>query len=196
MVWGTEMCCLRASGLDRFLRDAGYVGPIDLTFQYDGTNHWFLEWCPRIGYDAFFGLVELIPGGLVKFFCGGFAGVPRTGYASTARVSLPPYPNLPESGRVKAAEGAVVRHAALDHWWLDIRAAASGGIECAGSDGVLGVVTAFGEEPAWSVQELKRSLSKIRVAGDLQFRSDTTALVDAWRTIKHRPWGVSIGAAF
>lgn len=187
LVWAKEASrsIVPWEALREQLVSAGYIGPIDATFQVQGDAAYFLEWCPRIGYDAFFCLSELLRGKVAHFLDNGFrVALDDERLAMSARVSLPPYPAEPKGDEI---DGIPVLHDAREHYWLDVRMG-EGGLECSGADGILGVVTSLGDELRDVAGNLQRKLRSLRVAGDLQWRSDLEIFRAEWLTLKRQPW--------
>jgi phosphoribosylamine--glycine ligase len=80
------------------LKAAGFVGMVDLNTIATAGDIYGLEWTPRFGYEGTCNLVALLPVGFGEFLHSiaiGKAptlGEPRSKFAATVRLSVPPYP--------------------------------------------------------------------------------------------------------
>lgn len=88
------------------LKAAGYVGMIDLnTIATEGAIYG-LEWTPRFGYEGTCNLVRLLPMPFADFLYNLAigkpfeVGEPRSSFAATVRLSVPPYPNAEVSRKL------------------------------------------------------------------------------------------------
>jgi phosphoribosylamine-glycine ligase len=114
----------------------------------------------------------------------------REDYAVAVRMSLPPYPIIPKEGlpRYKGVRVLDIENGARNHVFLaDVMLKDE--VEClAGVDGVIGCVTARGE----TIQEVRRrayrTLDRIVIHEDVQFRKDVGAGVED-RIGRLKEWG-------
>jgi phosphoribosylamine---glycine ligase len=90
-----------------------FVGPLDVNtiIEKDSREPVFLEYSPRFGYDAIFGLMELFESDFGQFLyeiATGQTPKPKLfeGFAGDVRITIPPYPAKGRSE--KGAEGAGV----------------------------------------------------------------------------------------
>ena len=136
---------------------------------------YFLEFSPRLGYDAIYGLLTLLEGSLTDFFTKGFKGSFGKGFASSQRLSIPPYPY---AGRELLGELAkeVPLEGELGSWpWFwaqDVARDEDGRLCCAGADGILGIATGRGASVGEAVGQVYRHLKGMRVGAYLQYRLD------------------------
>ena len=166
---------LRALG--PYLSRAGYVGPMDINSvvsRQDGKPY-FLEFTPRFGYDALYCLLSLVKGPIRAFFEKGFKGISFTdGYASSVRISIPPYPYshkelLEDFAKDVPLEGNIDK---MPLFWMEDVLLKDGRLRCAGADGILGVVAARGNSLGGSVGNVYRAVDTLRVGSYLQYRTD------------------------
>lgn len=166
------------SKMASYLKTEGYIGPCDVNCVVRDSVPYFLEWTPRFGYDALYCLLTLIKGKLSNFFLKDFNVDFHTGYAVSQRLSIPPYPYAEPKLRSIHAKDVSIKGRLEDYpqmWFQDIYSD-SGKLKCAGSDGILGVVTARGEslEEAWG--RLYNAIKKIKVCSYIQYRTDGLAV--------------------
>lgn len=159
-----------------FLKEANYIGSIDFNCIVSEENHkpFFLEWTPRFGWDALFCLLSLVRGSLKDFFMKDFKVEFQNGYVSSSRISIPPYPYsgkdlLEEFAKDVPIEGRIDN---FPYFWMEDVYKNGNGLACAGSDGVLGVVTGKGESLGESIGNTYRNIDRLKVASYLQFRTD------------------------
>lgn len=158
------------------LKRAGYIGPVDVNAIVSARDHkpYFLEFTPRLGYDAVYCTLALTRGKIGDFFryAGGLSEKrPRFsgGYASSVRVSVPPYP-YEEGNLLERARGIAIDGQLDDFWMEDVYN--DNGLKCAGADGILGVVTGIGNSIGGSAGNVYRNIEGIRIAGYRQYRTD------------------------
>lgn len=81
------------------LREAGYVGMVDLNTIVTAGGMYGLEWTPRFGYEGTCNLTRLLPMGFADFMLrvavgdAPTIGESRSRFAATLSISVPPYPN-------------------------------------------------------------------------------------------------------
>lgn len=161
-------------GLAPYLKSAGYVGPWDINCIVRDGVPYYLEHTPRLGYDAFYCLLTLWQDSLTTFFTQGFKGSFFPGLAVGIRISIPPYPYASPALLKTYARDVPIAHTLQgtpDVWWEDVYLG-TGGLKCAGSDGILGVVTARGKTLGEAVNRVYRTVKKLRIGANLQYRTD------------------------
>lgn len=182
--------------LTPWLQQAGYAGPVDINAIVAEKDHkpYFLEFTPRFGYDALFLLLTLLKGSMKDFFAQGFKGEFKPGFASSQRLSIPPYPYagrelLANFAKEVPIEGTLE---ALPWFWAeDVRLGDDGKLCCAGSDGILGVVTGQGATVGEAVSRVYRQLKSMKVGAYMQYRLDGAKRpLTAMETLKK--WGVNV----
>jgi phosphoribosylamine---glycine ligase len=163
------------------LRASGYLGPVDLNAIVTEGEVYGLEWTPRFGYEATCNLTRLLP---MEFgeFCyrvatGDNLNLPpaRFRFASTLRVSIPPYPleaktNKPYQQGVPI-DGLTEKD--LPTFTLtDVKTVPdSGEFQSAGTSGIIGSPIGVGETIQGSFDDTKRRIDKLRIP-DMQWRVD------------------------
>ncbi len=160
---------------------------------------YILELTPREGYDAFYNEMNLLSSSYSKFITNRFEAQWRDKFSASCRISIAPYPQEgKEIDRLldKAARGVRIFKEIKDMPWFwgeDIRLNDAGKLICAGTDGILGVVTGLGDTIKETSDQVYDNISKLEpeVTADLQYRTD---LPD--RTIKvlnaFKRWGIKV----
>ena len=181
IVEACPMCPIIEQGLLRFegiLRYHGYVGPIDLNTIVNDAGVWGLEWTPRLGYDAFPALMEMLTVPLAdlvtRYARGGSGGdfpMNTTGYGAALRVTIPPYPcedlDAPRDVAIRGLVRADRSHSYFYNVYLD----SDGQLRSSGAWGAIAAFTGFGEtipDAMGRCEEIARR-AEIR---DRQFRTD------------------------
>ncbi len=157
-----------------YLHKEDYIGPCKVNCMVRKGVPYFLEWGPRFGYDALYCLFTLLKGTISEFLLSDFNGEFHKGFAVSERLSVPPYPYAHPRLRHDFAKDVSINNdmAKLPFFWFQDVYLDAGKLKCAGSDGIISVVTAKGEnlEQAWG--RVHSGLSKIKVASYLQYRTD------------------------
>jgi len=156
--------------LAKFLSSHGYKGPCDVNCIIKNGKAYFLEFTPRFGFDALYGLLTLLKTPLRDFFTKDFKGEFYDGYAATERISIPPYPYSNKRLLLNMAKDVFVKEPLESFWAEDVYL--NNGLRCSGSDGIVGVLSARGGnlEEAWG--RLYRKLKQFRIASYKQYRTD------------------------
>ena len=176
------------------LRAAGYIGPIDVNCIVAEADHkpHFLEWTCRQGYDALFCLLTLLQGGIADWYLRRFQAPLASGFASSQRITIPPFPYAEPNLLSEYAQGVALENGLdLDHFWPQDVRQRDGQLECAGADGIIGITAAKGGSVGESVGTMYRSINKLRVASTLQYRTDGGRRAEKDRKQLHK-WGVNI----
>jgi phosphoribosylamine--glycine ligase len=157
-----------------YLRKNNYIGPCDVNMIVKNGIPYFLEWSPRFGYDAIYCLLELVKGKLSGFFEKEFEVDFYPGYAASQRISVPPFPYATPSLLSTFAKDVTIM-GKLDRlprfWGQDIYYNIDH-LACAGTDGILGVVTGRGESLGAAWGNVYRSIDKMNICSYLQYRKD------------------------
>lgn len=153
-----------------YLSKEGYIGPCDSNCIM-ADRPYFLEWSPRMGWDALYCLLSLVKGKLSDFFTKDFEVEFHNGFAASQRLSIPPYPYGTPKLRTLYAKDVSIMGKLKDYplWWAqDVYE----GLKCAGADGILGVVSARGKslEEAWG--RVYNAIKKVKVCSYPQYRTD------------------------
>jgi phosphoribosylamine--glycine ligase len=190
---GTGLLMDSFKKLTPYVKRCGYVGPVDINAIVTKQGAYFLEFTTRCGFDALYCLLSLLNGKIGDFFTyvAGEGEVPsfKRGFASSVRVSVPPYPyEVPEL--LKRAEGIVV-DADTECFWLEDVHQDGDRVICSGADGILGVVACHGNSLGGSVGNVYRELDKVTIGGYAQYRTDAGNRAKTARR-KLKDWGYSI----
>ena len=156
-----------------YLAGSGYMGPCDANCIISGGKPYFLEWSPRMGWDALYCLLTLLKGSITDFFENDFKGEFHTGYAASQRLSIPPYPyGLPKLRTMYAKDVSILGELKdYPHLWAqDVYD--DNALKCAGADGIIGVVTGKGDTLAEAWGRVYNAIKKIKVCSYVQYRTD------------------------
>jgi phosphoribosylamine-glycine ligase len=181
--------------LKPWLLKANYVGPVDINSIVSEDDHkaYFLEFSPRFGYDALYCLLRLYKGPLTHFLMSGFQGEFADGFASSQRITIPPFPySIPALLAGLAKDVSVqVNLDKPDFFAEDVKLNQDGELVCGGADGILGVMTGTGATIGESVGRMYGNIKKMRVGASWHYRTDGgKRAIDAMSTLKR--WGVNI----
>ena len=171
-----------------------YVGPLDVNCIVDEKESYFLEFTPRIGYDAIQALVELIKIPLFDFLYRvatkqlNKVGM-HEGFGGAVRLSIHPYPSSNGAEELKGLQFLQISQEAKRHVWLSDVMKNEEEVEvCAGVDGVLGCVSARGDTVRECRRRMYRTIQNIVLHSDVQFRRDIGNGVEE-NIAKLREWG-------
>jgi hypothetical protein len=157
--------------LGRMASRQGYQGPIDINCIVKGGVPYFLEFTPRLGYDAIFCLSMLLQGSMTDFLTKGFNGKLREGFAASQRVSIPPYPYDSEDLLKQYAAGVPV-NVGLDEMHLQDVYRDGKQLRCAGADGIIGCMARHGNSIGGAYGNVFRALQGVKIGAYLQYRTD------------------------
>ena len=183
IVEACPMCRIVAEGILRFegiLRYHGYVGCIDLNTICNDDGVWGLEWTPRLGYDAFPALMEMltVPLGelITRYARGGSGGdfpMNTEGFGAALRVSIPPYPcedvDAPRDVAIRSLIRADRPHAYFYNTYL----AADDQLRSSGAWGAIAAFTAFGNTIPDAMGRCEEIAKRAEIR-DKQYRTDLT----------------------
>jgi len=160
--------------IEPYLRACNYIGPVDLNVIVDNQTMWFLEFTPRFGYDALYGLLTLLDEPINNFFYKGFRGRWKKGYAAAERLTIPPFPYQDDKLLEEMAAGVRIKNEINRTpwcWFEDVRQGEDG-LEVVGADGIVGVVTAHGKTIEEASNDVYSKIKRLKIAGKLQYRTD------------------------
>lgn len=187
-------------GLIPHLKRAGYIGPVDANciISGDGKAN-FLEWSARLGYDAIYCLLSFLPeGNISSFFLSDFKiHSTRAKFASSARITIPPFPGKDKKELRERAQGVPIVHDIKwliknNFWAEDIYYDRTTEIlRCGGRDGVIGVQTATGDNIKDSCESVLRRCESLHVGASKQYRIDLADRPEKARSTLNR-LGLSI----
>jgi len=172
------------------LNQAGYIGPVDINTIVTKDKAYFLEWTPRFGYDAIYNLLTLYKGRVSSFFQSGFMADWKPGFASSQRITIPPYP-YSDRGLLKEFARDVSVWGTFNTFWAE-DVYFDGSLRCAGSDGLVGVISAYGKTLGESINAVYQSIGKLKISSYIQYRTDLGRRTE--KAIKQfQKWGIDYG---
>jgi phosphoribosylamine-glycine ligase len=158
-------------GMEEELREARYVGPIDINAIWTDRGPRGLEYTARFGYDAIQCLSRLIEMDLGEFlyFLPKLEEIPVRGeeLAMSVRVSIPPYPNDGEVPEIPINVDGVK----ADNLYLSDVYKKDGKLYCAGVDGYVCTVAHHGKRLSRVSSFIYDALDTLRIPG-MQYRDD------------------------
>jgi len=160
-----------------YLLSQGYRGPADANCIIKNGKPYFLEWSLRFGYDALFCLLTLVRGKFSDFFFNDFICEWYEGFASSQRITIPPFPYSNPDLRKAYAKDVVMFGQLKDYpfFWAEDILLDNKQLKCAGSDGILGVATAYGKTLEESWGRVYHNIKQLKVAAKKQYRLDGLA---------------------
>ncbi len=157
------------------LSKAGYVGPVsvDCTVNSKDKKPYFNNWRFGFRYDSIFCLLSLLDKPVTEFINGDFA-IANDNLSCSERLTIAPYPYANEE-----LLNLLARNIKLNidlnnmngFWAQDIKSE-DDEIECAGNDGILGVMTSKGRKIEDGFGEIYKAIRKLNIEAPLQFRID------------------------
>jgi|GEM_PF-3191638 len=148
----------------------------------------------RFGYDAIYCLLTLLKGRLTDFFAKDFDVDFHSGFASSERISIPPFPYADSTLLKEYAKDVSIlnRMESLQSFWGQDIYLKGGKLACAGSDGILGVVAARGNSLGGAWGSVYRAIEQLKVCSYLQHRLDGhKSLSKRYETLQK--WGLVNG---
>ncbi len=161
-------------GMAAFLKANNYIGPCSVNLIIKDNIPFFLGLTPGFKYDAIYCLFELLKDRLTDFFEKDFDVEFHDNFATSQRISIPPYPYAAKELLKKHALDRVIEGdpAKMKHFWMQDVYSDLGAIRCAGSDGVLGVVSGRGDSLGSAWGKVYSGIKKLKIGADLQYRLD------------------------
>lgn len=176
-----------------------YAGPVDVNviIEKKSNKPTFLEFTPRFGYDALFGLMELLQSDLGELFYNCASGKEWKGavgndFSGAVRVHVPPYPE-------PTAEDDYNRPVGLPMFGFPLNDKVrnfypvevmrkEGSLFTSGPDGYIAVVAARGATPEQAMEGAYKLVDKIRIP-TMRYRMDLgSKLQEVFDTIKATGW--------
>jgi len=175
--------------LTPYVKRAGYIGPVDVNVIVSEKNHkpYFLEWTPRMGYDAVYCLAEIV--GIAALLSQDSKSKARDTFGASVRVSIPPYP-YDDSGLLRNAKGIRCGDDPGAMWFEDVQMNGNG-LECSGADGIIGVVAQAGGTIDEAVSKVYEQAGNIKIGTYRQYRSDLGERAKEARE-KLSSWGLEV----
>ncbi len=165
------------------LKEAGYVGMVDLNTIATEGNVWGLEWTPRFGYEGTCNLVSLLAIGfgefLFKMATGQIStlGEAQAKFAATVRLSVPPYPfaEIAKKQLKVPIEGLDIDH--LEQFVLYDAMVEDGCLVTSGTYNAIGCPIGTGATIGSAFTSVEAILAKLNVP-DLQYRNDLRECIE------------------
>jgi len=196
-----ERGLMRAAPL---LKEAGFVGMLDLNTIVTEGNLFGLEWTPRFGYEGTCNLTRLLPMDFGDFlYAMAAGGSPVLGpakhpFAATIRLSVPPYPTNGNLMKVAPSEKqfAGIPVSGLDPdnlecWYVcDMRLVpgSENELEMISKDGLVGAPIGVGDSVEQAFKECQIAIDKLLIP-DLQYRNDVARCCsNRYETLLSQGW--------
>lgn len=160
--------------LEEELKEAGYLGPLDINAIWTPEGPLALEWTARFGYDAIQAMTRLLTVPLDEFFSEleYYDRLPVEDnpelQALTIRASIPPYPS---DGEVPNIPILGLEDEFEDNIYLSDVKIGNHGMVCAGTDGYILTVGDHGTNIPKLKSKCLYILDRLEIAG-LQYRVD------------------------
>jgi|GEM_PF-1459389 len=179
-----------------FLKEANYMGMFDINciVNQEDKKPYYLEATCRCGYDALYCLLSLLQTPIADFFVNNFQGNFYDGFAASERITIPPFPYSDEGLLEELAKDTLIYGEMDDYpnfWMEDVYINKKGKLACAGSDGILGVVTAKGKTIDEAANKVYQNIKRLRISNDIQYRNDLgKRALKAMNLFKE--WGIKV----
>jgi phosphoribosylamine-glycine ligase len=200
VVWGSHTLLHERliEPLKGFLRGK-YNGPVDVNaiVEKESNAPIFLEFTPRFGYDAIFGLMEILQSDLGELFYKMSVGEPWTGsirsdYSGIVRLHIPPYPEPPSEEDKQRPVGLPIYG-----WLVEDKVGPFYPVEVmdeqdrvvtSGPDGYVALVGGFGATPKQAMERAYKEADKVRIPL-VRYRLDLAdKLEEVWGHLKSTGW--------
>lgn len=184
----------------KLLGESGFVGPVDLNTIVTEGDIYGLEWTPRFGYEGTCNLTRLLPMPFGEFMYQVAIGkapalaVPKTMFAATIRLSVPPYPNTETSRTRNRVPIKGIDLEQLDSFVLyDAVLNEEGEMETEGNYNAIGSPIAVAGSIADAFDNVKSYIKRLDIP-DLQWRIDVPeAVAKRYGTLLVQGWLRPIG---
>ena len=180
------------------LKRNGFVGPIDLNTIVTEGEVYGLEWTPRFGYEGTCNVMALMSTDFGAFLHQVATGsdvapvIPKSQFAATIRVTVPPYPTQLKNASKFAGipvEGIDLQH--LDRFFLSdvrVKEGTEDELETGGVDGLIGSPIGLDDTIHGAFAECQAMVDNLRIP-DMQFRNDIEKCVEArYETLRRQGW--------
>lgn len=179
-----------------WLREQGYVGPIDLnTIVTEGTAYG-IEWTPRFGYHGTCNMAALLPAnvGCAEFLYATATGSPLVVhnpgvFSATVNFGVPPYPFAEGAKKrnVVPVKGIDLKHIERFFLW-DVRCNDEGELETTGIFNGIGSPICTGESIAGVFSDVISRIKALDVP-DCMWRDDVPRVIEErYRTLERQGW--------
>jgi len=180
VVWRTESNRVVEEGIklvEPLLAEYGHVGPVDLNTIVNREGVWALEFTPRMGYDAFPTILELVKGDVGEVLAKMARGEEPdeleldSGFAAGLRITVPPHP----SEEFKPHAGVPIRgfdRSDRDHlYFFDVMLDSGGKLMTSGAYGIVACATGKGRTISEAFEKPNELANKARIP-EKQYRTD------------------------
>lgn len=168
--------------MERTLAEYNHIGPVDLNTIVNEDGVWALEFTPRMGYDAFATLLELVEGDIGEVIAKMARGEQpdeltlKQGFGASVRVSVPPHP----SEQFKHAGGLPVRgfeRTDRDHlFFYDVRLSDSNQLVTTPAYGCVFAATGAGRTISEAFEQPYALADKAKIP-EKQYRTDLVNMI-------------------
>jgi len=177
-------------GMLEKLKELEYTGPLDMAFKMgkDG-KFYFLEFTPRAGINAVFGLVDLFEGNLGEWFAGVAEGTEREmplrkAFSYILSVSVYPYPYEIPAVYLPGVEVRVPSLPSGANWWpFGVEEGKDGKIVTAPGYPLVGYLSVCDRSAGKAVDRAKVIAQEIEVTGK-QYRDDGESLLEPLKRLQ------------
>lgn len=177
-----------------------YNGPVDINviIEKDSNEPIFLEFTPRFGYDAFFGLMEILNSDMGELFYETAYGVPITAeidssFSGAVRVHVPPYPEPSAEDDTKRPVGLPIFGLPPEgqgrNGYFPVEVMLKGNqFVTTGPDGYVMVVASRGSSPEDATEKAYSLIENVRIPTS-RWRMDLAAkFQEVYGAIKRSGW--------
>jgi len=181
------------------LVDAGYRGMLDLNTIVTEGDVYGLEWTPRFGYEGTCNLTRLLPVEFGEFLHSVASGVtppnltPRSRFAATIRLSVPPYPmhDVPKKLRAHQPIKGLDEQRLDTFFVFDVQKKDDDLVVC--GEGNVGTPIGTSESLRGAFDEVLAAIKKLDIP-DLQYRCDVPECVEKrYTTLQNQGWLKPLG---
>lgn len=174
-------------GLDKIapqLKEAGFVGMIDLNTIATEGDVYGLEWTPRFGYEGTCNLVRLLPIPFGEFLADIAVGKkpllsePRAKFAATVRLSVPPYPSAEFSRKLIKVPIRGLDLERLDSFVLYDVMKEGDDLMTSGTYNAIGSPIGAASTICGAFEEVDTAIKRLDIP-NLQYRTDVKKCVEA-----------------
>lgn len=155
------------------LKKESYVGPvsIDCIIDLRKKSYYFEKFHVGLRYDNIFCLLSLQHDFLSSFING---NIPESNkkFSCSERVTIAPYPYRFKSSLEEIAKGVSIKTSLGNGFYGQDITDTEDGLQCAGNDGVLGIMTATGRSVEAGFSKVYMAIRKLKVGAPLQHRID------------------------
>jgi hypothetical protein len=184
------------SGFAPMFQHKKYVGPVSVKCMISEKDHetYYMDAIFGFRFDSIYALLGLINDKSPRsFFAQKFRAEWHNGYATSQRITIPPYPYEEKALLEAFAKDVIIQGRIGDYpsFWMQDVYSKRGKLHCTGTDAILGIIATRGNSLGGSIGSCYRAIRKLRVGGNLQYRTD--AGKKAARIIRQlEKWGISV----